>query len=119
MKFSSTHEWVLVEQEQALVGISSYAQKELGEIVYIKLPRLGQKVHAGEEIAILESTKAAVDIYSPVSGIVTQVNDKLKEDLSSLNLSPEKEGWLYKIVLMDPSELENLYDPQEYVDLMI
>ena len=110
MKYTDTHEWYL----DGKVGISKYAQQELGEIVYIELPKVGQKVEAGEEIAVLESTKAAADIYSPVSGTVTAVNSKLKEDVNLLNQFPEKEGYLFEITASHPEEIEELLTAEGY-----
>lgn len=89
-----SHEWI---SEDGKVGITKEAQKELGEIVYVELPKVGQEIKKGEEIAVLESTKAAVDIYSPASGRITQVNRALEEDPSLINSTPESDGWLYQI----------------------
>lgn len=110
MRYTESHEWI----SSGRVGISSYAQEELGDVVYIQLPKVGQKVEAGEEVAILESTKAAADIYSPVSGVISAVNQKLLENIQLLNTSPEQEGWLYEITLSDPSELDTLLDEEQY-----
>ncbi len=108
MKYAETHEWIDVKEEKGRVGISSHAQKELGDIVYVELPKVGQEVKAGEEIAVLESTKAAADIYSPVSGKVTHVNEKVREDPSLMNTDPEGEGYLFELALTHPEELETL-----------
>ena len=110
MKYTDTHEWYL----DGKVGISKYAQQELGEIVYIELPKVGQVVKAGEEIAVLESTKAAADIYSPISGTITAVNMKLKEDVDLLNQSPEEEGYLFEIIPSHPEEREALLKADVY-----
>ncbi|MDN3506865.1 MAG: glycine cleavage system protein GcvH [Simkaniaceae bacterium] len=118
MKFSDTHEWARLEGETVVVGITEYAQKELGEVVYVQLPEVGQEVKGGVEVVILESTKAASDIYSPVSGIITVVNEKVKEDPSLLNHSAEKEGWLFKIAIKDRSELDTLLDQEQYLTLI-
>lgn len=114
MKFSETHEWVRVEDGVAIVGITDFAQKELGEIVYVELPIVGKSVKAGEEAAVLESTKAAADVYSPISGKVMEVNEKLKEASELINHSPEKEGWIFKLQLSDESELDKLMDLKTY-----
>ncbi|MCB1109466.1 MAG: glycine cleavage system protein GcvH [Chlamydiia bacterium] len=111
MKYTDSHEWY----KEGKVGISQYAQKELGEIVYLELPKVGQIVQAGEEVAVLESTKAAADIYSPISGTVTAVNEKLKEDVNLLNLAPETEGYLFTIQPSDPTEEEKLLSLEEYL----
>ena len=115
MKYTDTHEWYL----DGKVGISKYAQKELGEIVYIELPKVGQTVKAGEEIAVLESTKAAADIYSPISGTVTSVNMKLKEDVNLLNQFPEDGGYLFEIAPSHPEEIESLYLADDYKKLVL
>lgn len=118
MKFSETHEWIKVEAEYATIGITRYARQELGEIVFIELPKVGAKVKCGDEVAVLESTKAAADIYSPVSGEILEVNQKLKEDLTLINDLPESQGWIFKAKLDDAAELEKLYSEQDYVDLV-
>ena len=119
MKYAETHEWIDVKEEKGRVGISSRAQKELGEIVYVELPKVGQEVKAGEEIAVLESTKAAADIYSPVSGKVTHVNEKVKEDPSLMNTDPEGEGYLFELALTHPEELETLTPRDLYLKIDI
>ena len=118
MKYTDSHEWILVQENVGIVGISKHAQKELGEVVYIQLPMQGQAVKARTEIAVLESTKAAADIYSPVSGVIIAVNQKVQEDPSLLNLHPEEHGWLFKISLSDPSELDHLLNQAEYLQLI-
>ena len=113
MKYTQTHEWIRLNQGEegiATVGISDHAQKELGEIVFVQLPKVGQKLEAGAESAVLESTKAASDIYSPVAGEVIEVNQQLLEDPSLLNTSAEDKGWLYKIVVYDLAALDTLLE---------
>jgi glycine cleavage system H protein len=117
MKFTESHEWIRAEQDVGTVGITDAAQRELGDIVYIRLPILGKEVKAGEEIAILESTKAATDIYSPVSGVVVEVNEKLLEVVSTVNQSAEEEGWLFKIKMTKPQELERLLTREQYFNI--
>lgn len=112
--YSDTHEWIEVEGEKGTVGVSDYAQKELGEVVFISLPEVGRTVQAGQEIVILESTKAAADIYSPVSGTITEVNTKIKEVPDLLNQYPESEGWIYRMTLSNPQELSNLMSRKDY-----
>ena len=114
MYYSDSHEWVRLEGEKGIVGISKYVQKELGEIVYVQLPEVGQEVRAGEEVVVLESTKAAADIYSPVSGKVVGVNEALKEDITLINNSPEKEGYLFEITLTHPEEVKKLIPQASY-----
>lgn len=118
MKFTDTHEWVSIEGNIGTVGITIYAVKELGEIVYVELPKLDYQVKAGDETVVLESTKAAADIYSPISGKIIAVNEKVKEDLSLLNKDPEGKGWLYRVKLEDARELEHLYTHEQYQELL-
>lgn len=118
MKFTESHEWISVEGGVGVVGITQEAQRELGEVVHLELPTLGKEVKAGEEVAVLESTKAAADIYSPVSGKIVAVNEELVQQLEKINAFPEKEGWLFKIQLTHPAELERLLDRKEYTALV-
>jgi glycine cleavage system H protein len=114
MNFSETHEWVRLEGSIATVGISHYAQKELGEIVFIELPQPGQTVKKGQEIAVLESTKAATDTYAPLSGKIIAVNEQLRLNPAIINQQPETDGWLFQIELSDPAELAHLLTPTQY-----
>lgn len=116
--FSDTHEWIEVHGTEGVVGVSSFAQKELGEVVYVSLPEVGREVQAGQEVVILESTKAAADIYTPVSGVITAVNSKVKETPDLLNQYPENEGWIYKISLTHPEELSTLMSRADYEKLV-
>lgn len=118
MKFTPSHEWISLHDSIGTVGITYYAVNELGEIVYLELPKIGMKVKAGDEVAVLESTKAAADIYTPVSGVIVAVNDRLSQNLEKLHLSPESEGWLFKIELQDPKELDKLLDKPSYEKLI-
>ena len=118
MKFAETHEWIQVQNQLGTVGISEHAQKELGDIVYVELPKIGEKIAAGEKAAVLESTKAAADVYSPVSGTITEVNEKLREDAGLINASATKDGWLFKMQLSNPRELDALMDASSYLDLV-
>lgn len=113
-KYTESHEWVLVDGDTGTVGVSDHAQHELGDIVYVELPELNHTVKAGEEAAVLESTKAAADVYTPVSGTIIAVNDELKDDSSLVNQKPEDAGWLFKIKLSDPAELDGLIDEETY-----
>lgn len=114
MRYSETHEWVDVKGEIGTVGVTDYAQNELGEIVYVELPEVGKTVEAGEEVVVLESTKAAADVYSPVSGVILEVNEKLNLNSELINVSPTDKGWLYKIKVIDPEEFEELMDEDDY-----
>lgn len=114
MKFSESHEWIEVAGNIGTVGISQHAQRELGDIVYVELPKVGQTVKAGQEVAVLESTKAAADVYSPVSGTIESVNKNLSASPDLVNRSPEKEGWIYTVKLDDADELEKLMAEEVY-----
>lgn len=118
MYYTDSHEWVKIENGVGVVGISEFARKELGEVVYLELPQKGADVKAKQEIAVLESTKAAADIYSPVSGKVVEINHQLKNNLNPLNQNPERDGWMYKIELSDPDELDQLLTYEQYVSLV-
>lgn len=118
MKFTDSHEWIEIKNGEGTVGITPYAAKELGEIVYVELPKVGHSIKARTEACVLESTKAAADVYSPVSGKITAVNEALKEDSSLVGSSPLEKGWLYKIQLADESELESLLDEKKYQEMI-
>jgi glycine cleavage system H protein len=118
MRFTESHEWIFFKEKIGTVGISRHASRELGEIVYVALPQVGQKMKAGEEVCVLESTKAAADVYSPVSGTVTAVNEALRSNPALLNTSPETEGWLFQLELSQPDELNRLLPPQDYAALV-
>jgi glycine cleavage system H protein len=118
MKFTDSHEWINIENGIGTVGITDHAQRELGEVVYIELPAVGKQVKAGQEVAVLESTKAAADIYSPVSGEIVEINQKLCDFIHHINASAESEGWLFKVKLSEYSEMEKLLKREEYLDLV-
>lgn len=117
-KFTDSHEWINVEGSTATVGVSQFAQKELGDIVYVELPTVGKRVNSGQEIAVLESTKAAADVYSPASGEIIAINEKLATAPELINKSPEDDGWLFKIRLSNPSEMDLLMDANEYQSML-
>jgi glycine cleavage system H protein len=118
MKFTDSHEWIRIEGGIGTVGITEHAQKELGEVVYIELPAVGKQVKAGQEVAVLESTKAAADIYSPVSGEIVEINQKLGDFIHQINSAAETEGWLFRIKLSDHAEADKLLKPEEYLSLV-
>lgn len=118
MKFTESHEWIEVENGIGTVGITAVAQKELGEIVFVELPSIGKHVKAGQEIAVLESTKAAADIYAPVTGEIVEINQKLMDFVQDINRSAEKEGWLFKIKLKDPKEMDRLLTREQYLEIV-
>ena len=114
LKSSKEHEWVDVEDGIATVGISDYAQEQLGDVVYIELPEVGQKIARDGQAAVVESVKAASEVYAPVSGEVVDVNDALGDDPATVNSDPTGKGWFIKMKLSDPSELDGLMDEEAY-----
>lgn len=114
MHFTESHEWVEVKGDIGTVGVSQHAQEELGDIVYVELPDVGAQVKAGGDAAVLESTKAAADIYSPVSGEVVEVNESLNDNPEQVNEAAEAAGWIFKVRLKDSSELEKLMNKDDY-----
>ncbi|MDF3030617.1 MAG: gcvH [Moraxellaceae bacterium] len=114
LKYAPTHEWVRVEGDVATVGITDHAQDALGDLVYIELPEVGDTVAAQDEAGVVESVKAASDIYAPVSGEIIAVNDALADSPEIVNGDPYHDGWMYKIRLSDPAELEDLLSAEDY-----
>jgi glycine cleavage system H protein len=114
LKYAETHEWVHVDETIGTVGITDYAQAELTDIVYVELPKVGAKVTAKKPVAVVESVKAASDIYSPVSGEVTEINNELAGNPALINDSPYGEGWLFKVQLEEGADLSALKDAAAY-----
>ncbi len=114
LRYSEEHEWVSVEGNVATVGISDFAQEQLGDVVFVELPEVGAEVAVGEQVAVVESVKAASEVFSPVSGEVVEVNDAIVEEPAGVNGDAEGDGWFFKIKLSDPSELDDLMDPKAY-----
>jgi len=112
--YTKEHEWIRVEGDQATVGITDFAQGQLGDVVFVELPDVGKQVSKGGEAAVVESVKAASDVYSPVSGEVTDANQALVDDPSLANTDPEGEGWFFRLRLSDQSELDGLMDAAAY-----
>ncbi len=114
MKFSEEHEWIRLDGEIATVGITDYAQAQLGDVVYVELPAIGKQVKQGDEMAVVESVKAASEVYAPVSGEVAEVNETLSDAPDAVNADALGAGWFVKIKLSDPSELDKLMDEAAY-----
>ena len=112
--FTDEHEWIRVEGGTATVGITDFAQAQLGDIVFVELPALGTNVEKGGDAAVVESVKAASDVYAPVTGTVSEVNSALEEDPALVNTAPETDGWFFKLALADPAQLEGLMDAAAY-----
>ena len=118
LKFLSSHEWVRVEPDGSVtIGISDHAQDLLGDIVFVELPEIGQSIDAETDAAIVESVKAASDVYSPISGEVTEVNPILEDQPEVINSSPYEDGWFYKMIPSDLGEIENLLSPEDYSEV--
>ena len=116
--FTDEHEWLSVEGDVATVGITNYAQEQLGDLVYVDLPDVGSSVEKGDDAAVVESVKAASDVYAPASGEILETNESLTDDASIVNSSAESDGWLYKMKLSDTSELDELMDADAYQKLI-
>lgn len=116
--FTEEHEWLTVDGDVATVGITNHAQEQLGDLVFVDLPDVGLDVEQGDDAAVVESVKAASDVYAPASGEVVEINEKLGEDAAIVNASAESEGWLYKMKLSNPSELDALMDEAAYKALI-
>ena len=112
--FTDEHEWMDLEGDTATVGITDFAQGQLGDIVFVELPEVGTMVEKGKDAAVVESVKAASDVYAPLSGEVVEVNDGLEDDPALVNSSPEEDGWFFKMTVSDKSELEGLMDDKAY-----
>ncbi|MFT4651800.1 MAG: glycine cleavage system H protein [Porticoccaceae bacterium] len=116
LKYARSHEWARLDSEgTVLIGITDHAQEALGDVVYVELPEIGAEIDAGAEIAVVESVKAASDIYSPVSGQVVEVNQTLEDEPEAVNRSPYADGWLFRIKLSNPDELNDMMDVDSYL----
>ena len=116
--FTDEHEWIEVEGETATIGITDHAQSQLGDVVFVELPQAGSAVTKGKEAAVVESVKAASDVFSPVSGTVSEANAALEADPALVNAAPESDGWFFKVTIGDPQELEGLMDQAAYKDFV-
>jgi glycine cleavage system H protein len=114
LRYAASHEWAKVEDGVATVGISDHAQDAMGDLVYVELPEVGQVVAAGDETGVVESVKAASDIYSPVSGEIVEINEALEDEPELVNNVPYEGGWLFKVQLTDEGELDNLLTADQY-----
>jgi glycine cleavage system H protein len=116
-KFTDSHEWIDLQGSGgiATIGVTDHAQHELGDIVFVELPKVGKEISAGQPAAVLESTKAAADVYAPVAGTIVEVNQALSEQSDLINKAPEREGWIFKLKVNDPADLEKLMDESAYL----
>jgi len=112
--YTEDHEWIRLEGDEAIVGITDYAQEQLGDIVYVELPETGSKVAKGDSFIVVESVKAASDVFAPVSGEILAINDSLERDPALINSGAEGDGWLVRMRLDDAAQIENLMDADAY-----
>ena len=112
--FTDEHEWIDLEGDLATVGVTDYAQGQLGDIVFVELPQVGTVIEKGKDAAVVESVKAASDVYAPISGEVVEANSALEDDPALVNTSPEEDGWFFKMTVADKAELDGLMDAAAY-----
>lgn len=118
LKYSKEHEWVLVEDDVAIIGITEFAQGELGDIVFVELPEVGEKISKDDPFGSLESVKAVSDIFAPISGSVVEINDDLKENPETVNEDPYGDGWMIKVQMTDMDELKDLMSSDDYAEFI-
>ena len=118
LKFTAEHEWARLEGDVVTIGITDYAQDQLGELVYIELPEAGADISAGQEVVVIESVKAAGDIKSPVNGTIIEVNEALSDEPEKVNEDPPGEGWIYRVRVSSAADLDSLMDESAYQDLV-
>ncbi|HTP78221.1 MAG TPA: glycine cleavage system protein GcvH [Rhizomicrobium sp.] len=118
VRFTDQHEWVRLDGDEATIGITKYAAEQLGDVVYVELPEAGRKVGAGGEAAVVESVKAASEVYAPVGGEVTNSNTALSDDPAKVNADPEGDGWFFKLKLADKSEFSKLMSADRYREFL-
>src|SRR3954468_11578897 len=114
LRYTKDHEWVRQDGDAAVIGITDHAQNALGDVVFVELPEVGREVAAGEAVAVVESVKAASDVYAPIAGRIVEVNSALAEDPGLINREPTGEGWFFKIEPKDPAEIAALLDDSAY-----
>jgi len=118
LKYTEEHEWVMVEDDVITVGITDFAQDQLGDVVFVELPAVGAMVEAGKPFGVVESVKAVSDVYAPVSGEVIEVNEELPDSPETINTSPYEDGWMIKVKLSDTAELDGLMDAEAYQEFV-
>lgn len=114
LKFTKTHEWLKIGDNEVIVGITDHAQQLLGDMVFVEMPELGDEIQAGEELGVVESVKAASDFYAPVSGVVTAINEEVVENPAIVNTEPYASGWLVKLRPTNPKEINDLLNADQY-----
>ncbi len=118
LKYTEEHEWVLVEDDVVTIGITDFAQDQLGDVVFVELPEVGDTVEAGNTFGVVESVKAVSDVYAPVSGEVVEINEELPDEPEVLNSSPYEDGWMIKVKLSDMAVLDDLMDVDAYQEFV-
>ena len=118
MHFTTEHEWLLLEGSSATVGISDYAQAQLGDVVYVELPEIGQSFSLGDNVGVVESVKAVGEIYMPIAGTIEAINDRLADEPELVNAEPTAAGWLFKVTLDGPGDLGGLMDEPAYLEFI-
>ena len=117
-KYTKDHEWVSVNNNIATIGISKHSEESLGDIVFVELPEIGKDVSSGNEVSVIESVKAASDIFTPIDGKILETNNKLNDDASIINKDPENDGWIYKLKNFEKSQFDSLMNIDEYKDFL-
>jgi glycine cleavage system H protein len=118
LKYTKEHEWVRLESGTATIGITDYAQGELGDIIFVEMPKVGAKVNQMQPFGVIEAVKAVTELFSPVSGEVTQINSKLEAEAGAINKDPYGQGWIIKVKVSDKAELDNLLGSDKYKELL-
>jgi glycine cleavage system H protein len=118
VRYTDQHEWVRIDGDQATVGITKYAAEQLGDVVFVEVPDVGRKIGAGGEAAVVESVKAASEVYAPIGGEVTAGNEALAADPAKVNADPEGEGWFFKLKIADKGELAKLMSAEQYAEFV-
>ncbi|MGC8867196.1 MAG: glycine cleavage system protein GcvH [Elusimicrobiales bacterium] len=118
LKYTKTHEWIRVENDTGIVGVTDFAQSQLGDIVFVDLPKVGAKVEKEKQACVVESVKSAADIYSPVSGEIIEINNELSNEPSLINQDPFGKGWIFKIKITNESDLSDLLDFKAYEEFI-
>jgi glycine cleavage system H protein len=118
LKFTKDHEWVRLDGDEAVIGITDYAQQQLGDVVFVELPEIGRALETGKDAAVVESVKAASEVYAPIDGTVIETNPTLVEEPATVNTDPEGAGWFFKVRIADPAQFDALLDEAAYQDLV-
>jgi glycine cleavage system H protein len=118
LKYTQTHEWIKIEGDTGIIGVTDYAQQQMGDIVFVELPKVGLKLEKEKQACVVESVKSAFDIYSPVNGEVIEVNNSLSNDPAKINQDPYGEGWIFKIKISNPSEVNSLMSYSQYEEFL-